>query len=74
MSDGKWFWEKYTGFETTISGNEILWFLKAARKYSGIDISEIAGQIQEKADMLPQKHPHEFKDFRFDVQAYLDQS
>ena len=35
---------------------------------------EIAGQIQEKADMLPQKHPHEFKDFRFDVQAYLDQS
>lgn len=65
---------KYIGFEITISGNEILWFLKAARKYSGIDISEIAGQIQEKADMLPQKHPHEFKDFRFDVQAYLDQS
>ena len=74
VSDGKWFWEKYTGFEITISGNEILWFLKAARKYSGIDISEIAGQIQEKADMLPKKHPHEFKDFRFDVQAYLDQS
>lgn len=74
VPDGKWIWEKYNGFDFTISGNEILWFLKAARKYSEIDISEIAGQIQEKADMLPQKHPHEFKDFRFDVQAYLDQS
>ena len=72
VPDGKWIWEKYTGFDFTISGNEILWFLKAARKYSGIDISEITRQIQEKADMLPQKHPHEFKDFRFDVQAYLD--
>jgi len=63
VSESKWFWERYTGFEITISRNEILWLLKAARKYSGIDISEIAGQIQGKADMLPQKHPDEFKDY-----------
>ena len=25
-----------------------------------------------KDDMLPQKYPREFKDFRFDVQAFLD--
>ena len=40
--------EKYTGFDFTISGNEICGFLKATREYSGIDISKIAGQIQER--------------------------
>ena len=72
VPDGNELGERYAGFEICISGNEILWFLKAASKYSGIDVSAIAGQIQEKADMLPQKYPREFKDFRFDVQAFLD--
>ena len=65
--------ETYTGFDVRICGNEILSFLKAARRFSGFDISEIARQIQEKADLLPQRHPDEFGAFHFDVQAYLDQ-
>lgn len=63
--------DKYTDYDRTIYGGTILDFLKAARKYSAIDISEITKQIQEKADLLPKKHPTEFENFKFDVQAYL---
>lgn len=66
------FWERYAGYDKKIFGNEILYFLKAVQKYSDIDISEIVKQIQEKADILPKKHPDEFGDFKFDVEAYLN--
>ena len=41
--------------------------MKAAKKYSDYDISEIAQQIQRKAEWLPQTFPEEFGDFKFDV-------
>ena len=64
--------DKYTGYDKSIYGTTILDFLKTVRKYSDIDISEVIKQIQEKADLLPKKHPTEFGNFKFDVQAYLD--
>ena len=64
--------DKYAGYDKSIYGTAILDFLKAVRKYSDIDISEVIKQIQEKADLLPKTHPAEFGNFKFDVQAYLD--
>lgn len=72
ISESKQFWERYKGYDETIDDGAILHFLKAAKKYSEIDITEIAQQIQEKADMMPIKHPREFGDFKFDIQAFLD--
>lgn len=66
------FWERYAGYDEKIYGNEILDFLKAVQKYSYIDISETVKQIQEKADILPQKHPNEFGNFKFNVEAYIN--
>lgn len=72
ISDSVILWERYKGYEIMISGNEILSFLRAAEKYSEIDIVEIVQQIQEKVDMMPIKFPNEYGDFKFNVQAYLD--
>lgn len=72
VSESKHSLEKYDGYDTVIYGTAILHFLKAVQKYSDIDISKIASQIQEKADMMPKKHPEEFEHFKFDVEAHLN--
>ena len=64
--------ERYSGYDERIYGNEILNFLNSAKRYSRYDVSEIAQQIQKKAEWLPQAFPEEFGDFRFDVTAYLE--
>ncbi len=64
--------EMYSGFDEYISGNAILSFLKAVRRYSACDISYVVIQIQEKANALPVMFPKDFRDFEFDVQKYID--
>lgn len=71
ISDSKMIWERYKGYEIMVCGDKILLFLKAAKKYSNIDIVEIIQQIQEKADVMSIKIPEEFGDFKFDAQAYF---
>ena len=61
--------DAYTGYDEQIYGNVILSFLKAARKYSAYDISEIAQMIQDKADWIVQTFPEEYSDFKFDVRS-----
>ena len=61
--------DAYTGYDERIYGNEILSFLKAARKYSSYDISGIAQMIQEKADWIVQTFPEEYSDFKFDIRS-----
>ena len=61
--------DAYTGYDEQIYGNVILSFLKAARKYSAYDISEIAQMIQDKADWTVQTFPEEYSDFKFDVRS-----
>lgn len=41
-------YQKYTGWDEGISGNEILCMLKAAEKYSAYDISSFGPQLKEK--------------------------
>lgn len=72
-SDSKVIWEKYKGFNIIVFGDKMLPFLKAVKKYSNLNISEIIPQIQEKANLMPVKFPEEFGDFKFDVQAYFDE-
>ena len=61
--------DAYIGYDERIYGNEILSFLKAARKHSAYDISEIAQMIQDKADWIVQTFPEEYSDFKFDVRS-----
>lgn len=49
--------DMYTGYDERIYGNEILDFLKAAKKYSTYDISGITQMIQDKADWIGQTFP-----------------
>jgi len=52
--------EKYTGFDERVWGNEIIAILKGARLYSGCDISGIIQQLKEKKDWLIRTYPKEF--------------
>lgn len=61
--------DAYTGYDERIYGNEILSFLKAAKKHSAYDISELAQMIQDKADWIVQTFPEEYSDFKFDVRS-----
>lgn len=61
--------DMYTGYDERICGNEILSFLKAARKYSAYDISGIAQMIKEKADWIVQTFLEEYSAFKFDVRS-----
>ncbi len=63
--------DMYTGYDERIYGNEILDFLKAAKRHSAYDISGIAQQIQDKADWLPQAFPDEFGTFSFNANEYF---
>ncbi|MDD4076013.1 MAG: hypothetical protein PHC80_07960 [Eubacteriales bacterium] len=64
-------YEKYYGYDERIYGGSILPFLKAARKYSGYDISGIMKQLEEKAAWLPKEFPDEFGEFKFDAAGYF---
>lgn len=64
-------YQKYTGWDEWISGNEILRMLKAAEKYSAYDISSFGPQLKEKIRMLKQNYPMEFRDSVFDVDEWL---
>lgn len=63
--------DMYTGYDERINGNEILDFLKAAKRHSEYDISGIVQQIQDKADWLPQMFPEEFGTFSFNASEYF---
>ena len=64
-------YEKYCGYDERIYGASILPFLKAARKYSGYDISGIIKQLEEKTVWLSKEYPSEFGDFKFDAAEYF---
>lgn len=63
--------DMYTSYDERINGNEILDFLKAAKRHSEYDISGIVQQIQDKADWLPQMFPEEFGTFSFNASEYF---
>lgn len=65
--------EKYTGFDERVWGNEILDVLKGAEKFSNYDISCIVEQIREKKRILIENYPDEFGPHRwnFDIDKWL---
>ena len=65
--------EKYSGVDERVWGNEILDVLKGAEKFSGYDIAPIVEQIREKKRILIENHPDEFGPHRwsFDIDKWL---
>lgn len=66
--DGSYY-DRYTGYDETVWGPEIIDILQGARLYSDYDISGIIRQIKEKKDWLIHEYPDEFGPERwsFDV-------
>lgn len=60
---------EFDGVDFRIYGNEILEFLKGAKLYSGIDISDILSQIQTHIDYMKDQDPRH----SFDLTAYMEQ-
>ena len=62
-------YDRYTGYDETVWGPEIINILQGARLYSDYDISGIIRQIKEKKDWLIHEYPDEFGPERwsFDV-------
>lgn len=52
--------ERYSGYDELVWGNEIITILCGARKYSGIDIQPFIEQVRKKKEWLQEAHPHEF--------------
>lgn len=65
--------EKYSGVDERVWGNEILDVLKGAEKFSGYDIAPIVEQIREKKRILIENHPDEFGPHRwsFDIDKWI---
>lgn len=65
--------DKYSGVDERVWGNEILDVLKGAEKFSGYDIAPIVEQIREKKRILIENHPDEFGPHRwsFDIDKWL---
>lgn len=65
--------EKYSGVDERVWGNEILDVLKGAEKFSGYEIAPIVEQIREKKRILIENHPDEFGPHRwsFDIDKWL---
>ena len=65
--------EKYSGFDERVWGNEILGILKGAQLHSNYDISDIIQQLNEKKEWPAKKHPKEFgpNKWSFDVEGYF---
>ena len=62
---------KYENGDFRIFGNDILYFLEAARKHSDFDISGIIEGIKNKLKVLKEKHPQEFVNYEFDVDGWF---
>lgn len=67
--------DKYSGVDERVWGNEILHILKGAEKFSHYDIAPIVEQIREKMRVLAENHPEEFGPHRwnFDIDKWLAQ-
>ena len=65
--------DKYSGVDERVWGNEILDVLKGAEKFSGYDIAPIVEQIREKKRILIENHPDEFGPHRwnFDIDKWM---
>ncbi|WP_294852268.1 hypothetical protein [uncultured Oscillibacter sp.] len=53
-------YEKHTGFDEKVWGNEIIGILKGARLYSNYDISGFIQQLKNKTEWLIREYPEEF--------------
>lgn len=67
--------DKYSGVDERVWGNEILDVLKGAEKFSGYDIAPIVEQIREKQRILIENHPDEFgpHKWNFDLDKWMAQ-
>ena len=65
--------DKYSGVDERVWGNEILDVLKGAEKFSGYDIAPIVEQISEKKRIFIENHSEEFGPHRwnFDIDEWL---
>lgn len=65
--------EKYSGIDERVWGNEILNVLKGAEKFSGYDIGSIVEQIREKQRILIENYPDEFGPHKwsFDLNKWM---
>lgn len=57
--------DMYSGVDERVWGNEILYVLKGAEKFSGYDITHIVEQIREKKRILMKNYPDEFGSHTF---------
>lgn len=66
-------YDRYSGVDERVWGNEILAVLKGAEKFSGYDIAPIVEQVREKKRILMENHPDEFGPHRwnFDIDKWL---
>lgn len=64
-------WERYSGYDHTVWGSEIISVLRGASIYSEYDISGIIQQLKEKKEWLIREYPDEFGPgkWSFDVDA-----
>lgn len=67
------YFDKYSGVDERVWGNEILDVLKGAEKFSGYDIAPIVEQIREKQRILIENHPDEFgpQKWNFDLDKWM---
>ena len=65
--------EKYSGVDERVWGNEILHVLKGARIFSEYDIAPIIEQIREKQHILIENYPDEFgpNKWSFDLDEWM---
>lgn len=65
--------EKYSGVDERVWGNEILHVLKGARMFSQYDIAPIIEQIREKQRILIENYPDEFGPHKwsFDLDKWM---
>lgn len=65
--------EKYSGVDERVWGNEILDVLKGARMFSEYDIAPIMEQIREKQHILIENYPDEFGPHKwsFDLDKWM---
>ena len=65
--------DKYSGIDERVWGNEILNVLKGAEKFSGYDIGSIVEQIREKQRILIENYPDEFGPHKwsFDLDKWM---
>lgn len=65
-TDSTLLYSRYTGYDESVWGSEILYILQAARLYSNYDISDLILQIKDKKAWLIERHPDEFGSGKWD--------